>query len=147
MHTYTYDAGTLLQHTTPQIIFCYRKRWFQYGFRNMIQKGFKHVIYYPLLRHLEVLGRLVQGQWLLISIPYFFYMYSMFFLYVSHIFSICIPFFAYVFHIFSLIFPHYGNHGIHIPSIFLLHLFHIDFICFNKKWKQHGNNMGRIWSS
>ena len=103
-----------------------------YGF-NMdsgiwIHKGFKHAIY-PPLRHLEVLGRLVQGQRLLILIPYF----SICIPYLSFCvlyFSICIP---YCFpNIFSRIFPHSGNHGVHIPSIFSPHLFHIVFVFFKR---------------
>ena len=56
-----YDAGFLLQHTTPQIIFNMEKYGFNMDSGIWIQKGCKHAMC-PTLRQLEELGRLAQGQ-------------------------------------------------------------------------------------
>ena len=129
-----YDAGTLLQHTTPQIMFCYR--------RNMVSIWIQE---YGFIRFVNMQYTQSCGIWrCLVAWPrdsdcsYLFHI----FLDVFHVlclcisyFSICIPYFLYVFHIvsqlcstFSIILPHSGYHEIHILSLsstFIPYLFHI----------------------
>ena len=94
---YAYDAGTLLQHTTPQNLFGYRKNmvsiWIQeYGFEYGFIRGLnmQYTQSCGIWRCLVVWARASDCSYLFhvfsICIPYFFYMYSIFF--------ICIPMFS-----------------------------------------------------
>ena len=142
MYIYTYyDAGTLLQHTTHQILLLLYIE--KYGF-NMesgiwIHKGVKTC---DIPNSTAFGGAWSLGQGAVTAHIYsmFFSLYSTFF-YMYSIFSLCIPHFSpSLFLIFSIIFPHSGNHGIHVPSIFFPHLFHIVFM-FLKKIRIYEHNM------
>ena len=122
--TSAYDAGTLLQHTTPQIIFCYRKNivsiWIQeYGFMQYTQSCgiWRRLVAWPRAS----------------DCSYLFHV----FLYVFHIFSTFIP---YLF----IIFPHSGNHEIHVISICFPHVFHIYGNNMETIWKLYEKHMGLL---